>query len=91
MNITSITKIENQRKIAILDTSSVPDSCFLPTAGPLSPSINLTGSSMPIQRLQISVQNEKIQNAVKAREELSDILSIGNPSQMRTKLEDWSK
>ena len=35
--------------------------------------------------------NERIQNAVKAREELSDILSIGNPSKMRTKLEDWSK
>ena len=28
---------------------------------------------------------------MKAREELSDILSIGNQSQMRTKLEDWSK
>ena len=35
--------------------------------------------------------NEKIQNAVKAREELSDILSISNPTLMRTKLEEWSK
>ena len=35
--------------------------------------------------------NEKLQNAVKAREELSDILSIGNPQLMRRKLEDWSK
>ena len=28
---------------------------------------------------------------MKAREELSDILSIGNPQLMRRKLEDWSK
>ena len=35
--------------------------------------------------------NEKIQNAVKAREELSDILSISNPTLMRTRLEEWSK
>ena len=28
---------------------------------------------------------------MKARKELSDILSIGNQSQMRTKMEDWSK
>ena len=35
--------------------------------------------------------NEKIQNAVKAREELSDILAISNPTLMRTRLEEWSK
>ena len=35
--------------------------------------------------------NEKIQNAVMARKELSDILSIGDPSLMRTRLEEWSK
>ena len=35
--------------------------------------------------------NEKIQNVVKAREELSDILAISNPTLMRTRLEEWSK
>ena len=35
--------------------------------------------------------NEKIQNAVKAREELSDILSIGDPSLMDKRLKEWSK
>ena len=32
--------------------------------------------------------NEKIQNEVKAREELSDILSIDNPSLMEKRLEE---
>ena len=35
--------------------------------------------------------NERIQNAVKAREELSDILSIGDPSLMEKRLKEWSK
>ena len=35
--------------------------------------------------------NEKIQNAVKAREELSDIFSIDNPSLMEKRLKEWSK
>ena len=35
--------------------------------------------------------NEKIQNVVKAREELSDILSIDNPSLMEKRLKEWSK
>ena len=35
--------------------------------------------------------NEKLQNAVKAREELSDILSSSNPDLMRKKLKNWSE
>ena len=35
--------------------------------------------------------NEKLQNAVKAREELSDILSSSNPDLMRKKLGNWSE
>ena len=33
--------------------------------------------------------NENLQNAVRAREELSDILSISNPERMREKLNEW--
>ena len=42
-------------------------------------------------RAAILSSNEKLQNAVKAREELSDILSSSNPDLMRKKLEDWAK
>ena len=47
--------------------------------------------TMPIPGLRYSSSNEKLQNAVKAREELSDILSSSNPDLMRKKLEDWAK
>ena len=38
----------------------------------------------------ILASNEKLQNAVKAREELSDILSMSGSDLMR-RLEEWSK
>ena len=39
----------------------------------------------------ILASNEKLQNAVKAREELSDILSMSDSDLMRRRLEEWSK
>ena len=39
----------------------------------------------------ILASNEKLQNAVKAREELSDILSMSGSDLMRRRLEEWSK
>ena len=41
--------------------------------------------------MMILASNEKLQNAVKAREELSDILSMSGSDLMRRRLEEWSK
>ena len=41
--------------------------------------------------MMLLASNEKLQNAVKAREKLSDILSMSGSDLMRMRLEEWSK